>query len=200
MLPQLLYRGDSDRNGTRRLKECLGQGILFTNLIDGGNGQVIFERPLFELISNHVSPGFNKTHFLSFSEDEETALRFGSFEVTGEIQPYFEEDGNWDFILIKFKTSGLSDIKMVEVGVYECEYSSSQLEFHNRFKLLIFDTVTYLKKNFSSTHQKQLENASKNKEWLIFPANQYLFNNNKVEFKSKIDISNVFDFEKYIMI
>lgn len=53
-IPLKLYRGDADRSGIRKLKETIHFGQLQTNLINGGEGRVIREKPLQELIHKHV--------------------------------------------------------------------------------------------------------------------------------------------------
>src|SRR5882757_9258984 len=76
-LPPFLYRGDGDPDGIRLLKAKIAHLQFHTNLINSGAGRMIFEKPVEELISKHVSTVWNTTHFLSFTTEKLTAIRFG---------------------------------------------------------------------------------------------------------------------------
>lgn len=68
-----------------------------------------------ELVGKHVDPGWAKTHFLSFSEDEVTALRFGIDcvyeDVDDELDKFVEYEDepdsveDWTFALILGKAA-----------------------------------------------------------------------------------------------
>src|SRR5688500_14067934 len=112
-IPSILYRGDDDRNQVRDLKQTLHYSQLQTNLLKGGIGHVIFKSPLIELVANHVNPGWAASHFLSFSEDKQTAFRFGLHceldEVDGLLvnyAEYYEQEQDWNFALITISTEG----------------------------------------------------------------------------------------------
>ena len=52
MLPQYLYRSDSDKKGDRKLKQTINSGVFLTNLCNGGNGREIFDNPLSDNLTN----------------------------------------------------------------------------------------------------------------------------------------------------
>jgi hypothetical protein len=197
MIPKKLYRGDSDKKGDRILKKSVKEGMLFTNLISGGSGQIIFRKPLIELVKIHTNPGWAKTHFLSFSECENKAREFGAFGFAGEHYPYYVDDDAWNFALLKFQTTILVDCIPKEKGLYECSYIPSLKEFKNRLKVLLIDTVEYLKANSELDIDSQLINAEKDMEWLILPVNAILLNNKFVEYSAKLDMSNLIDYELF---
>jgi hypothetical protein len=200
MIPKFLYRGDSDPNNVRWLKKSIDEGMLLTNLISGGNPQEIASKPLIELVKIHIKNEWGKTHFLSFTEEENSAIRFGSFGHKGEPNIYVDDTNDWDFALVKFRTNNLKEVSPIEKGVYECDYTASLREFRNGCKLLLINTVDYLRTNLNSNTASQLKSAERDKEWLILPTNSKLFNNGKVEYSAKIDMADVFDHEKYVMI
>lgn len=126
MIPQKLYRGDSDPQGYRLLKETISHNHFQTNLINGGQGRLINEVPLVNLINRHVGYGWDKTHFLSFSEDENTALRHGigctPFELASKLLDFSAYYGNrvdWDFAVLEFDAS-LVRVNKITAGVFEC--------------------------------------------------------------------------------
>ena len=81
MIPQLLYRGDGDTQKERSLRTnhpSSAYGGLLTNLSNGGSGRDIFSSPLISTVNRHVNEGWEKTHYLSFSEERTRALAFAS--------------------------------------------------------------------------------------------------------------------------
>lgn len=200
MIPETLYRGDADKNNSRQLKLHLKKRLLLTNLISGGNGNIIFSKPLIELVKEHISPGWGKTHFLSFSELKGRAFEFGEYEFKGERCQYFEEDNNWDFALLTFKTSHIINCDLLEAGVYKCNYEASFIEFSDGYKFLFVNTAEYLKANKNLNTNSQIEKAEGDKEWLILPTNSILLNNNRIEYSAKIDMGKSINYELYKMI
>ena len=79
-LPKNLFRGDSDKNNQRDVKTLINSGIIKTNLCNGGNGREIFNNSLGQLVNRHIGVGLDKTHFLSFSSNEQTAFYYGSYD------------------------------------------------------------------------------------------------------------------------
>ena len=82
LLPKYLYRGDKDPHNHRQLRATINSGLLLTNLCNGGNGREIFSKPFGQLINKHIGIGWDKTHFLSFSTDESTAINYGCHNMT----------------------------------------------------------------------------------------------------------------------
>lgn len=198
MIPKNLYRGDSDKDGDRLLKSQLRHRLLFTNLISRGNGSVIFNKPLIELVKNHINPGWSKTHFLSFTESIDKALKFGSHEFSRECYPKIDYDNDsWDFALLVLNTGRLSNLRLIEKGVYECFYKHSLIEFQDGCKILLVNTVEYLKANMELDVDAQLKNAQRDEEWLVLPLNKILLNKNTVQYSAKIDMSDIIEYELY---
>jgi hypothetical protein len=197
IIPKNLYRGDSDKNGDRILRKSLREGMICTNLVSGGNGRIIFKKPLLELVKVHINPGWEKSHFLSFSECKNKALEFGAFSFVGEHSPYYEDGDSWNFALLKFQTTNLVDCVVKESGVYECSYSPYLKEFKNGCKILLIDTVEYLKANSALVTASQLTNAERDMEWLVLPTNAILLNNQSIEFSAKLDMSDVIEYELF---
>src|ERR1035437_239256 len=188
MIPKKLYRGDADKKNNRILKKNLRNRLLFTNLISGGIGKDAFNKPLIELVKDHISPGWDKSHFLSFSELEERAVFYGSNGFESEIIPYDEEEDDWNYALLIFDTTQIRILKVKEKGVYQCSYKASLIEFNGIFSFILIDTEEYLKSNNILNTNIQLENVERDKEWLMLPTNFIYLNNNAVEYSAKIDM------------
>jgi len=192
-IPEFLYRGDSDSKQERHLHELYNpninggyssSGLLMTNLNNSGKGKAIFDTSFQELVQSHVSPGWEKTHFLSFSECEERAKFFGSGGK--EYFPYMGEN-KWDFLLLTFSLNCMTSIYKKEIfhGVYYIEYDTSRIEFNFKAKILLMNLKEYLKElkrlNINILPE-QIENVNRDKEWLILPINEFA----KGEFSYKI--------------
>jgi hypothetical protein len=185
ILPPYLYRGDQDPQNTRKLKDTLGSGLLLTNLCNGGIGKEIFNQPLKKSITKHVSTGWGKTHFLSFSENKEVALHYGSqdklFDETYELKEY------WDFALLTLQTNRISQhsLKSIDNGVYSAEFPPTCKEFLPSFRMIIINVEAHLKSinDSDSCFMDAINKAKRDKEWLILPT--FPFSNG--EFSSKLD-------------
>lgn len=193
-LPEYLFRGDSDPNNKRNLKSTLFNGLMMTNLCNGGSGKEIFNRPLQQSINAHVSIGWDKTHFLSFSESKDIALHYGCND--NNYEEIYDEKGDWDFALITFKTSLLdSNIRQVGHGIYSANFIPTCKEFLPLFKILLIDVVTHLESlNILNTDLRDaIFKAERDKEWLILPA--YPFANS--EFSSKLDTNCISAIDRF---
>lgn len=183
-MPYLLYRGDSDPAYKRKIREFYdpninggysSSGLLLTNLNNSGIGREIFETSFQNLVQRHVCPGWNKTHFLSFSECEDRALFFGSGGK--KYIPWFGEK-NWDFFILRFSLSSMTSIYKNEIfrGVYYMEYDTQQIEFNYRAKIILINLVEYfnalIKLNIKIAPEHLL-NVKRDKEWLIIPVNEF---------------------------
>lgn len=175
-IPDFLYRGDSDFKNKRLLKNTLHHYQLQTNLINGGDGREINEKPILELIDKHVDAGWEHTHFLSFSENEKTAIRFGincEFEEVdnrfAEYDEYFDYEAKWDFAIVVIDTNKIS-ITEVGQGIYEGYYKPTLKEFmnHKHYRIFLLNVVECL--DGYSGHDKSKYNAKRDEEWLILPA------------------------------
>lgn len=187
LLPKFLYRGDADPENKRKLKETYKSGLLFTNLCNSGNGREIFGNTLENLINKHIAVGWDKTHFLSFSTNEQTAFLYGGngrehSEVYDDLEP-------WDFTVLTFDTSLLipDSIKQIADGIYKAEFFPSHKEFLPSYKLVLIDTLSHL---ISISNRRSLDfsiaikKARIDNEWLILPASPFGFNG---EFTAKFD-------------
>ncbi|WP_375584239.1 hypothetical protein [Cyclobacterium xiamenense] len=192
MLNIPLYRGDSDKYSTRNLRTTAPHGYLMTNLNKGGEGRIIDEKPLIDLINRHVDEGWNTTHFLSFSEDENTAFRFGMHTQLNQViekrQNYVEVswDNGWEFVITRINTINL-EAKELSPGVYEGKYKTTNPLYAKVLpisRLIIIDVAKFLL-GLTGFDKSKL-NSSTDKEWLILPANPIKFVN-RIEYSSILD-------------
>jgi len=183
MLNILLYRRDRDKYSTRNLKTTSAHGYLMANLNKGGEGRIIDEQPLIDLINRHVDEGWNTTYFLSFSEDEDTAFRFGMHaqlnQVFENLQNYADVSWNdaWEFALTRINTTNL-EVRKLSNGIYEGKYQTANPLYAQIVpisRLIIIDVVEFLV-GFPR-FEKSKQNSSTDKEWLILPANSMKFVN-----------------------
>ncbi|GET20668.1 hypothetical protein [Prolixibacter denitrificans] len=175
-IPRFLYRGDNDHKNKRELKNTLSYYQLQSNLINGGVGREIIEKPLFDLINKHVDTGWSETHFLSFSESEDIALRLGLHCELDKVvrnfmdyQEYFENDKDWDFALIALDTDKMSLVQVGQ-GVYEGFYSPSlkEFEFQLKYRIVLIDVVRCL--DNQKGYEEAKKNSERDREWLVLPA------------------------------
>lgn len=194
-LPQLLFRGDRDPENKRDLKATLGSGLMLTNLCKGGSGKAIFNQPLKKSINAHVAIGWDKTHFLSFSESKDTAIHYASADK--EYDETYEIKETWDFALMTFQTSRLTEtsIKQIDKGVFHAQFLPTCNEFVPSFKIFLIDIVTHLKSlvNSDTDLTKAISNAERDKEWLILPA--FPFGNG--EYSSKLDTNCISEIQVF---
>ncbi len=207
-IPSLLYRGDRDGKGVRSLRENLDLGLL-TNLIKGGEGRIIFEQPLIDLINNHVKYGWDKTHFLSFSESKRTAFRFGIHcedkeidELIDSYDSYDAYDKSWDFAIIELDTTKLI-INEIALGVYEGFFKPTLRRFKrisDKYRILLMN-VKYILSNFNqdSQYEMSIQKAGSDEEWLVLPATDMVLNSGRIEFSAILDggcLSNITRYKK----
>ena len=198
MIPEKLYRGDSDKEKKRELKLRLKNYQFQTNLLDKGVGATVFVKPLSQLVNGHIEGTWGNTHFLSFTSDREAALNYGKGRNSiGTSEIYYEEDDNWDFLLIQLNIKQL-DIEEVQEGIYKCFYYPHHTGFPMGYNLLILDTAKCRK--FLSSISKF--NSERDKEWLLLPitpdsklVNPILM---REEHSALIPLgNNVFEYEKF---
>ncbi|MEQ8362029.1 MAG: hypothetical protein RH948_04115 [Cyclobacteriaceae bacterium] len=201
---QILYRGDSDYNRERDLRGLLHQGLLKTNLVNGGDGREVFERPLIDSIRFHVSDNWKKTHFLSFTEDINTAFNFGKGirNIGMEFEAYYEDDDDWHFAILTLDIQNLSNINELSDGVYSAYFIPVFKDFLPKYDLIIIDVVKALSHLpiTNSEEQVSLYNAGRDKEWLIFPASVKNFGRNMMQFRGLLDCALFSDISKYLII
>ena len=207
VIPSILYRGDEDLNNIRNLKATLHHYQLQTNLLNGGQGHMIFDTPIIDLIAKHVDPGWIKTHFLSFSEDKKTALRFGMHceynVVENDLEnfiEYHEDDQDWTFAIIAIDTTIIS-WKAMGIGIYEGCYKSGLNKFKffpGNSKMILINVAEAINvypklSNYSIVH----ENAKRDQEWLLLPASEMIMNTGVLEYSGIMDGSCISEIVKY---
>lgn len=195
-IPLKLYRGDADRSGIRKLKETIHFGQLQTNLINGGEGRAIMEKPLQELIHKHVGIGWDKTHFLSFSRNKLTALGYASgivgdnklyneFEYAG----YYENDSEYDFVLLTLHTDKVV-WREIELGAFEGIYEPELLKFSRSgqpYRVILINVEQVLRESKNNSYQDSLANAMRDEEWLLLPATLVMLNSDRTEYSAILD-------------
>lgn len=168
-----------------------------TNLISGGNGREIFSNTIGQLLNKHIATGWDKTHFLSFSTDEQRAFYYGS-----DGKPFddvLDESENWDFTVLTFDTSLLiqDSIKEIETGIYSAQFIPTCNEFLPTYKVILIDALSHLKSIASKSSidlTTAIANADNDKEWLILPVSPF---NNQGELTAKLDAHCITDKRVY---
>lgn len=219
MIPKLLYRGDADSQKKRGLRSCYpgsSYSCLRTNLCNGGSGQAIFSLPLVSTVTNHVAVGWDKTHYLSFSESRDKALEFASGRSSKRLEPV---DGSpWDAALMTLDTDLFTSCAEVTNGVYRCTYSgknifgSSQLSIAENVarqlnnaphagcsvEILVIDVVSFLRTSPNPSRHvvpNAIANAERDSEWLVLPIN--LSEGVAGEFTGLLDDACIVGFERF---
>lgn len=191
-LPKYLYRGDADPLNKRKLKETYNSGLFLTNLCNGGNGREILSNALEHLINKHIALGWDNTHFLSFSTNEQTAFMYGgngkkNYEVYDNLE-------TWDFTVLTFDTTLLipDSIKEIEAGIFKAEFPPTCKEFLPSYKVVLIDTLSHLKSISKSDtdYTLAIKKAKDDNEWLILPASPFGYNG---EFTAKFDTACISD-------
>lgn len=202
-IPDNLFRGDADKTGQRLLRDTINHWQLQTNLISGGYGRKIFEDPLVELINQHINIGWGKTHFLSFSEDQTTALIYGSslsYDTFEKVRyGMILDETNWSFVLMTLGTHKLELFEKSK-GIFEGRFIPSLKKFANHpfVSMLLVDAYTVLTNDpRRSLYEQAIHNADRDKEWLIFPTTPVLFENGTVEYTALLDGACLTSIEKY---
>jgi hypothetical protein len=196
-LPTLLFRGDSDKCNKRLLKSTFKSELFMTNLISGGNGREILSNTIGQLLNRHIATGWDKTHFLSFSTDEQRALYYGSDGKP--FEDVLDESEIWDFAVLTFDTTLLiqDSIKEVEIGIYSAQFIPTCKEFLPTYKVILIDAVSHLKSIASKSNidlKTAITNAVNDKEWLILPASPFNYHG---ELTAKLDAHCITDKRVY---
>lgn len=196
MIPKKLYRGDADNENKRNLRYTCTQHQFCTNLIKGGAGRKIFSEPIMDLINTHILSRFDNSHFLSFTESKTSAMRYGLNLMTDDkvaidecSMPYYDEEKNWDFVLLTLNAASLSIINNPATGVYECTYTPILKEFtrFGIYRIFLIDVNNALRATSLKKYNIAIEYSGFDKEWLLLPALPKEFNFGKVEYSAIVD-------------
>lgn len=196
MIPEQLYRGDSDNQNKRNLRYTFSRQQFCTNLIKGGVGRIIFSEPIMDLVNTHILSRFENSHFLSFTESRTSAMRYGLNLMTDDevaidecSVPYYNEEADWDFAVLTLKTSALSIVNNPAPGIFECTYTPILKEFakFGVYRVFLIDVHKALSINDVDKYNVALEYSSFDREWLLLPATPKEFNLGKVEYSAILD-------------
>lgn len=186
-LPRFLFRGDSDQDNYRDVRATINSGLLLTPLCKGGNGREIFSNSIGQLANRHIGKVWEKTHFLSFSSDEQTAFHYGSRDKQhDEVYDYKE---NWDFAVFTFDTTLLiqDSIKEIDRGIYFAQFAPTCKEFLPTYNVVLINAPIHLKSIATTINldlTTAIANATRDNEWLILPASPFGYQG---EFTGKLD-------------
>ena len=169
-IPDTLYRGDNffrkeeNLENTRCLKECMDKFQVSSNLILKGDPSEIY-KPLHVLIYKHISVGWTKTHFISFTSKEDIARKYGLGYNKEYNKKTFDlkyrnsyDPKQCEFVIYHLKTNDI-EFKEIDTGIYSGSYGSNNI--------LLIDVVKAL-----SNECDAKINATNDFEWLIFPMNK----------------------------
>lgn len=197
MFPVKLYRGDK-RNSKRT--ERINEGLLFTNLLDKGIGQDIIKNSLTSLIQSHIHPGWTKTHFLSFSENIDTAMSYGMGQLSG-IPCETSEEGKGDFVIIQFDSLNLHSYSLISKGVFKCLFVPQRFVYKPYYQILLINTYDHLIDQIKGIDNIYLAKAKQDYEWLILPLQPITLQpNNQTEFSAQLDMGGVFTCQAFEML
>lgn len=208
MIPGKIFRGDGDPKDIRNLRYSSCRGQYHTNLIKGGIGQKIFSEPLMDLVNAHILSRFEISHFLSFTESKNSAMRYGLNLMSDDENvieacsiPYYENNCKWDFALLTLNTDLLTLNKEHYPGVYELSYTPQLLEFSRLglYNVIIIDVRKALGEMNSESFRTALEYSKYDNEWLVLPATIKEFNGGKSEFSGILD-GGCFESPEYFII
>lgn len=201
-LPKFLYRGDSDKKNDRNLKSTINHNQLHTNLLKGGFGEKIFKEEILNLVNAHIASKFDFTHFLSFTEDRNSAFRFGlNLHTSNEsviencCEEVYNQNEEWDFAIIVIDTSKIQIIENPYPGIYKCIFKPQILMFREfeYYTIILIDAKIVLKDKFEMT----AEYALFDKEWLLLPATLKLMNHNVLEYSAILDGGCISSISRY---
>lgn len=188
-----LWRGDSDSLNSRLLRTTLpvAEGLA-SNMINGGNPFALSQQGFVQSITNHVSLGWQHTHFLSFSKNKQIAQGFAIGHSGKQLQRSNQQ--NWDTLIVELDMNRLTHIQSLAAGMDHYTFQelplqqnliqiplfplglARQLAFQNRISsirnILMIDVhqhLTQLQTTGQSISQQAISNAQRDQEVLILP-------------------------------
>lgn len=111
-----LWRGDSDSRDIRKLRTtievCEG---LFTNLINSGNPFALTQQSFLASLHQHIVPGWNQSHFLSFSKSRQVAEGFAIGRSSKSLVQ--SNQHQWDTVIAELDFSLLTHVQTLAPGI-----------------------------------------------------------------------------------
>lgn len=150
-----------------------------------------------------------KTHFLSFTESEITAYRFGlhcdrNEQVEDQMQTYreYDEDGSeWHFAIIEINTRMINWNEMAP-GVFEGTHLPSLLKFKKYpgiCSVMLFNVSEAVKPYTKlPDYDLVMSNGRRDKELLVLPTTPTKLNNHKIEYTGILDGYFISHIRKFI--
>jgi hypothetical protein len=171
-----LYRGDKKGNITK--PEYHGSAGLLTKQINSGDPAYISKAGLVDALRVHIAPASipeedlqSRSHFLSFSADQQCALSFAADGRQDNLLPGEGNNQRYLFILdidsrVATQRSGVFFLPY-ECSLRLCEHCTPAKQTHH---LLLIDVVTFLSANNAYARSGDaLHNAGRDSEWLALP-------------------------------
>lgn len=101
----------------------------------------------------------------------------------------YEDDDNWDFALITLNIGKL-ELSLKLKGVHEGHYRPTLTKFQNHqfVSLLLINVFSFLSHDpKGNLFNNSIQNAKRDKEWLIFPMTPVEFDNGIIEYSAILD-------------
>lgn len=210
----ILYRGEMIKFCKLRRRNLLREVHnigLFSKLANGGDPYGIIKEGYANRLQIHIGKTWDKTHFLSFSQDVNRAIHFSKGKddpaalgnITADGFRFPSEQSSWEHticILVKLEISKdqIRPLCLPYEGVYNLGYNE---DFNNA---LIIDAVVFL--NSLPTEERLpsfdniLRSANTDSEWIILPTDplppqfgQDIGNSALLANGSEMDVLHYFD-------
>jgi hypothetical protein len=166
-------RRDQDRLEWIKRFHRTGEG-LWTKLVNAGNPYALARLGLVEAVGTHIGKPekFAKTHFLSFTSDEATALRYAQDpapEDADDIDKASYPDETWRHTRYAVFRFQVSQRKRLENGLYLLRYNSDMNA------AILVHAAEYLSAlpaslRNSDAFRDATNYATLDSEWLVLPA------------------------------
>jgi len=212
-LPERLYRGDSDPKNERQVCALWSRSCLITNLACGGSGKAIFNAPLVVSVRKHVADGWDKTHFLSFTDNYETAKKFAAGNPAKPVEQVDSNSDDWRTIVYWSDTTVFQNVIEWEAGIYTASFPGNLPKhvgakpglFANfaraheivgqvgkPIKVLLIDVLKYVTAKIAEgvpDLEVAESYAKQDTEWLILPMEPFRGNDGLLtdEFSARLD-------------
>lgn len=203
MMPPKLFRGDKKGNITK--PEYHDTAGLLTKQIHNGDSAYISKVGLVDALRVHIAPISiseedlqSRSHFLSFSANQQRALFFAADKNPDELLSGEGPNQRYLFNLdmsarVATTRSGVFSLSY-ECSLRLCEHCTPTKQMH---RLLLIDVVTFLttNKTYAKT-EDALDNARRDSEWLVLPID-YI---SKLRgFHARIVPSTIWDVDYYFL-